>query len=146
MVSATKTLLSLASVLTLGLALPSCGGDDGGDDSGGDDVADGSGSGGADAPADDGADGGADAPADDGADAPADDGADAPADDGGSGKALGDDCTSADECADGTCLMFEDDMGNQYGFCTRTCTSADDCPEEGWECNLSPYTACVPAG
>jgi hypothetical protein len=116
-------------------------GDSGGDDMGTGPADDGSG----DAPADDGGD----APADDGADAPADDGADAPADDGaddgGSGKALGEDCASADECAEGYCLMFED-AGVTYGFCTRSCTSAEDCPESGWECNLAPHTACVPAG
>jgi hypothetical protein len=55
--------------------------------------------------------------------------------------ALGDDCTDADHCAEGKCILVGDS-----GFCTRTCTSADDCPEEGWECNLAPYTACVPAG
>lgn len=45
-----------------------------------------------------------------------------------------------DECEGGKCILSQGDSG----FCTRTCTSADDCPEPGWECNLAPYTACVP--
>jgi predicted small secreted protein len=55
-------------------------------------------------------------------------------------KALGDSCSEAAECEDGICITY--DGG---GFCTRQCTSASDCPEEGWDCNISPYTACVPA-
>lgn len=63
---------------------------------------------------------------------------------GGGGKALGDDCTAASECTDGKCLTFTDKNGQKRGFCTRQCTKAADCPEKGWVCNLSPYTACVP--
>jgi hypothetical protein len=42
-------------------------------------------------------------------------------------------------------VKFTDNDGIKRGFCSRVCTKADDCPEEGWECNLAPYTACVPA-
>ncbi len=59
-------------------------------------------------------------------------------------KKLGDDCTKGDECEGGKCLKFTGNDGKEHGFCTRQCTKAADCPESGWECNLSPYTACVP--
>lgn len=63
---------------------------------------------------------------------------------GGGSKALGTDCTAGSECKDGKCVKFTDNSGTPRGFCSRTCTKAEDCPEEGWECNLAPYTACVP--
>jgi hypothetical protein len=53
--------------------------------------------------------------------------------------AFGADCKSADDCSTGMCLK-----GDWGGFCTRQCTKAADCPEQGWVCNISPYTACVP--
>src|SRR5262249_22257413 len=58
---------------------------------------------------------------------------------GGQKAAFGADCKSADDCSTGMCLK-----GSWGGFCTRSCTKVEDCPEMGWECNLSPYTACVP--
>lgn len=57
-------------------------------------------------------------------------------------KGMGDDCTSASECEDGKCLTFEKG-GQSFGFCTKQCVEASDCPSD-WDCNLSPYTACVP--
>jgi len=63
---------------------------------------------------------------------------------GGGSKELGTDCTAGSECKDGKCVKFTDNSGTPRGFCSRTCTKAEDCPEEGWECNLAPYTACVP--
>lgn len=58
---------------------------------------------------------------------------------GGTKAAFGADCKSGDDCTTGMCLK-----GDWGGFCTRQCTKASDCPEMGWECNISPYTACVP--
>lgn len=58
--------------------------------------------------------------------------------------ALGDNCTASEQCADGKCVQFTDNSGQKRGFCSRQCTKAEDCPESGWECNLAPYTACVP--
>jgi len=55
--------------------------------------------------------------------------------------AFGADCQVADDCSTGKCLKVQ---GASAGFCTRQCTSASDCPEDGFECNLAPYTACVP--
>jgi hypothetical protein len=60
-------------------------------------------------------------------------------------KALGDDCTKSSECKEDKCVLFTDNNGMQRGFCSRICTKAADCPETGWECNLAPYTACVPS-
>ena len=142
-----KSFPSILLALGLGTSLAiACGGDDDDmGDSGNDEGSDGDGgdgSGGDDAPGDDapGDDGdGDDAPAEDGGDAPADDGAD-----GGGGGALGDDCTSNADCAENYCLMIEGSGGEMIAFCSRQCVSADDCPEEGWVCNLSPFTACVP--
>jgi hypothetical protein len=54
---------------------------------------------------------------------------------------LGDNCSSAADCSTDQCLTAR---GASVGFCTRQCTSNADCPESGYECNLSPYTACVP--
>ena len=59
-------------------------------------------------------------------------------------KAFGDDCTASDQCSDGKCVQFTGNDGKKHGFCSRQCTTAEDCPESGWECNLAPYTACVP--
>ena len=56
---------------------------------------------------------------------------------------LGTDCTANAECVEDYCLMFESN-GEEFGFCSRQCVKAEDCPEDGWVCNLSPYTACVP--
>lgn len=65
---------------------------------------------------------------------------------GGTGtKALGEDCAQSSECKENKCVRFTDNSGQERGFCSRICTKAADCPETGWECNLSPYTACVPA-
>jgi hypothetical protein len=60
---------------------------------------------------------------------------------GGSGgqAAFGADCSASNDCATGLCLT-----GSWGGFCTHSCTQPSDCPQTGWECNLSPYTACVP--
>ncbi len=58
--------------------------------------------------------------------------------------ALGDNCAASDQCAEGKCVQFTDNSGQKRGFCSRQCTKAADCPESGSECNLAPYTACVP--
>jgi hypothetical protein len=60
--------------------------------------------------------------------------------DSGSQGGLGDACTEGSDCVDGKCILSQGDSG----FCTRQCVKAEDCPEEGWVCNLAPYTACVP--
>ncbi len=57
---------------------------------------------------------------------------------------FGEDCLKGSECEEGKCLTFTTDRDVKMGFCTRQCTQAADCPEEGWECSLSPYTACIP--
>lgn len=59
-------------------------------------------------------------------------------------KVLGQDCTASAECAENKCVLFTDNDGKRRGFCSRACTKAEDCPESGWECNISPWTACVP--
>jgi hypothetical protein len=59
---------------------------------------------------------------------------------------LGEHCESNGDCKESKCVQFTDNDGNERGFCSRVCTKAEDCPEEGWECNLAPYTACVPSG
>jgi hypothetical protein len=70
-----------------------------------------------------------------------DSGDDSGSDDSGSSQGgLGDECTSGDDCEGGKCILSNGDSG----FCTRQCVKAEDCPEEGWVCNLAPYTACVP--
>lgn len=64
---------------------------------------------------------------------------------GGGTKSFGQDCTKSEECQENKCVLFTDNSGQERGFCSRVCTKAEDCPEDGWECNLAPYTACVPA-
>jgi hypothetical protein len=59
-------------------------------------------------------------------------------------KAFGADCTASPECSEGKCVLFTDNSGQERGFCSRICTKAEQCPEEGFVCNLAPYTACVP--
>lgn len=60
-----------------------------------------------------------------------------------SGGKLGDNCSKVDDCAspENICIKAG---GATVGFCTHSCTKSADCPSSGWECNLSPYTACVP--
>ena len=67
-----------------------------------------------------------------------------PGQSGGGSKAFGEDCTATSECKTDKCVTFKDNSGATKGFCSRTCTKSSDCPESGWTCNLSPYTACVP--
>ncbi|MBI3073528.1 MAG: hypothetical protein HYY84_15560 [Deltaproteobacteria bacterium] len=58
----------------------------------------------------------------------------------GKGK-TGDDCqrlSDCDESTEDTCLKV-----GSTGFCTHSCTRDSQCPS-GFECNISPYTACVP--
>jgi hypothetical protein len=58
----------------------------------------------------------------------------------GGGKVpFGADCKEAVDCETGVCVT-----GSWGGFCSRQCSNAADCPEMGWECNITPYTACVP--
>lgn len=57
---------------------------------------------------------------------------------------MGDNCTAGSECQEHKCVRFKDNQGVDRRFCSRTCTKAADCPESGYVCNLSPYTACVP--
>jgi hypothetical protein len=59
------------------------------------------------------------------------------------GGQLGANCQGVADCASSetTCIKAG---GATVGFCTHTCTKSSDCPSTGWECNLSPYTACVP--